>query len=75
MKPKEVCDALRDTNTDRIQNGIMNTSMWIKIGEHPSRGVLREVVRKIRLKWVDRYDFQICERKDSPGFELHLRHR
>lgn len=54
----------------------MDTPTWIKIGEHPSRDVLKEMARKIRSKWLDRYDFLICPvEKDKQGFELRLRHR
>lgn len=53
----------------------MDESAWIKIGEHSSQDTLKQTAKKLRSKWLGRYDFQICKCQAKKGFELHLRHR
>ena len=59
-----------DTETQSLASG-----SWLKIGEHSSSDALRLTVKKLRAKWVGRYEFQICRSEHADGYELQLRHR
>jgi hypothetical protein len=54
----------------------MSTPPWIKIGQHDERDVLEEIVRKLREKWVNRYEFNIAPVTDDKTemYELRLKH-
>jgi len=59
-----------------MESEAVEAPSWIKIGEHANRDVLKEMAKKIRAKWVGRYEFQICPLRDGRGgYELQLKHR
>jgi len=53
-----------------------NDADWINIGEHENRAVLRKAIRRIRAKWLDRYELRICPKDaaDDDNFQLQLKH-
>ena len=64
----------KDTEINR--KDVKMDGNWIKIGEHSNQAVLKKTVMKIRAKWLDRYDFRICESdSEKQQYELQLKHR